>query len=81
MLPDGQTRCSREVKQLEPQSPTDPRDSTREDRSRQQSQDLAQPVEGETRTKLALDKASRKQRFPSIAQGESDSAREGPVSQ
>ena len=55
VLPDGQARHSREVKQLEPQSSTDPRDGTREDRSRQQSQDLAQPVEGETRTKQALD--------------------------
>ena len=38
-------------------------------------------VEGETRTKLALDKASREHRFSGIAQRKSDSARKAPVSQ
>jgi hypothetical protein len=42
---------------------------------------MAQPVEGEPRAKQTLDKASRKQRFTSIAQGESSGAREGPVAQ
>jgi hypothetical protein len=80
-MPSASDASSGEVEQLEPQSPTDPRDSSREERSRQQSQDLAQPVEGEPRTKQTLDKASRKQRFTSIAQGESGGAREGPVTQ
>jgi hypothetical protein len=36
-----------------------PRNSGCEDRSREQAQNLAKPVEREIRTKLPLDKASR----------------------
>jgi hypothetical protein len=62
------------VKPLEPQRPADPRDGGREDCRCQQAQDVAQAVEAETRTEVALDKVCGEQSFTGIAKGEEDSA-------
>ena len=64
------------MEQSEPEGPPDPGDGGCDDRCPQQAQHLAQPVETERRTEVALDQAGRQQGFPRIAQSEDDGANE-----
>ena len=79
MLPGDQGRCLRAVKQLVRHSRGDPRDDGRDDRCRQQPQDVTQPAEIEIRTEVMLDQPCREQGFPRIAEGESGGAPDAPV--
>src|SRR5258708_25163444 len=73
-MPGGPKRGNRAVEQLESHRSADRRGGCCDDRSRQQPEDIAQPVEAEIRTKMALDEPCRKQGFARIAKSESRGA-------
>ena len=81
VLPSDEDRCRRAMEQGKSQGPADPGDCSCDDRCPQQPQHVAQPVETERRTKVALDQAGRQQGFPRIAYGEDDGAQEVSIAQ
>ena len=81
VLPSGEERCRRAMEQGEAQGAADPGDGRCDDRCPKQAQHVAQPVETERRTEVALDQAGRQQGFPRIAQGEDDRAQDVSIAQ
>ena len=69
------------VKVLDPQGPADAGNGGPDDRCRKQSQNVAQSIEAEMRTEVALDEARCDQGFRRVAQREDESAQEVPVAQ
>ena len=64
---------------FEPERADDPGRRGRDDRPHQQAEHVAQPVEAELRTEIALDQRGAEQRFTGIAERENDCSRERAV--
>ncbi len=81
VMPGGQDRRRRMLEIFERERAADPGRRGRDDRAHQQAEHVAQPVETELRTEIALDQRGAQQRLTGIAERKDDRSRESPVAE